>query len=370
MDLWRQLWGFFHHNKHLSVGILGGFFALLVGVWWIWPQSVSEGARLKPFLVETARVGKGPITRIYNTNGVLAAVKLVQLYPELDGRVEKTFIQQGTPVKEGQLLVQISDRLMRAQLQEAQAKLEFAKGEYNRSKYLYDQKFAAKSVLDEKKSRLEIAKAEEAIAKARVDQAKILAPFDGVIGLTKVSEGAMVNRNQELGTIVMLDPLYVDFSIPESFVKDITLGGNVYVEVDNGLPMEASIDAIDTRAQSGTHSIQVRALLDNKDHTMRPGQFARVEVNLGHDPNAILLPVAAVERQGKRSYVFLIIDNTAIEKDVVLGTQERDVVQVKEGLNGGETVVTVGQVNLHDGAFVKVAAPEKKSATKTNDVKS
>lgn len=360
MDFLQQFIAFYHRNKGVVIGAGGGLLtALVLLIFWLWPRDASVDVTVQPFLVEVARVERGPITRLYNTNGLLTAVKLVQLYPEIDGRVEQTFIQQGMPVKQGQLLIQLSDRLMRAQLQEAEAKMNFAQSEYRRSKELYDQKFAAKSVLDDKQSRLEVARAEVAIAKARVDQTRIEAPFDGVIGLTKVSEGAMVNRNQELGTILMLDPLYVDFSVPESFLKDITLGGTVYVEVDGGLPMEASIHAIDTKAQAGTHSVQVLALLDNKDHTMRPGQFARVAVNLGQESDAVLVPNAAVERQGTRSYVFLVIDNTAIEKQVVLGTKEGDVVQVKEGLNGGETVVTVGQVNLHDGAFVKAADPDK-----------
>ena len=327
MDFLQQFVAFYHQNKKLVLGAGGGLLVLAFALFWMWPRSASTGLKLRPFLVEVARVEKGPITRLYNTNGLLTAVKLVQLYPEIDGRVEQTFIQQGMPVKQGQLLIQLSDRLMRAQLQEAEAKMNFAQSEYRRSKELYDQKFAAKSVLDDKQSRLEVARAEVAIAKARVDQTRIEAPFDGVIGLTKVSEGAMVNGNQELGTILMLDPLYVDFSVPESFLKDVTLGGTVYVEVDGGLPMEASIHAIDTKAQAGTHSVQVLALLDNKDHTMRPGQFARVAVNLGQETDAVLVPNAAVERQGSRSYVFLVIDNTALEKQVVLGTKEGDVVQ-------------------------------------------
>ncbi|TGW14652.1 efflux RND transporter periplasmic adaptor subunit [bacterium NHP-B] len=364
MVSWRKIQSFIDTNKPLSIAVVALFLLGVVGLLFLlWPRGTGGGSKVRPFLVETAVAKRGPITRVYNTNGILAAVKTVQLYPELDGRIQKIHIKQGLPVKEGQLLVQLDDRLMCAQLQEAEAKLSLAESEYERTRNLWKQKFVAKAVLDEKKSRLNVAKAEVKIAKVRVDQAKVVAPFDGMIGLTKVSEGAMVNRNQELGIISMLDPLYVDFSVPESFLKDISVGSLVYVTVEgsNDLPMEAVIDAIDSRAQPGTHSIQMRALLENSGNEnsgnlMRPGQFARVAVDLGKDDNAVLVPMKAIEQSGTRFFVYIVLDNTAIQKEVVLGTREGDVVQIKEGLQGGEPVVTVGQVNIHDGAFVKTDA--------------
>lgn len=315
---------------------------------------------MKPVLVETKRVALGPVGRTYRATGELESVDFVQLLPEMEGRIQKMLIEQGMPVYKGQLLIQLDDRLLRAQLQEAKAKVTLAQAEYDRTKKLYDKQFVSRAIFDEKKFNLNAAEAALEIAKVRVEQTKIVAPFDGVVGLTKFSEGAMVSRSQEIGTIVMLDPLYVDFSVPESLVRDLEVGTPVEVTVDgtDGLPMEAKIKAIDSRAQTGTHSVRVRALLDNKEQLMRAGQFARVVVHLGDEQQALLVPMDAVDQEGDRFYVYTVLDGVALRKPVTVGVRSGTDMEIKEGLFEGDKVITVGHVNIYPGVSVIESEPE------------
>ncbi|MEH0002563.1 MAG: efflux RND transporter periplasmic adaptor subunit [Holosporaceae bacterium] len=329
--------------------------ALLLA-FFFWPRAKKPLLSLQPVLVEVEATKRGPITRSTSASGSLTAVKIVQLFPEIDGRVAEVFFQQGGAVKRGDLLVQLDDRLVCAQLHEAEARLNLATNEYDRTKKLLEKKYVSKSAFDEKKSKWDVAKAEVEIARVRRDQTKILAPFDGIIGLKKVSEGATINRSQEVATVLVLDPLYVDFSVPESQLKYMSVGDivDVTIEGTDVLPFEAIIEAIDSKAHVGTHSVQVRATLPNPDYRLRPGQFARVSLNLGKSEKALLIPAASLIQEGDLFYVFTILDKTAVKKEVTLGVRERGMVEVKDGLQDQETVVTVGQINLHDGAPVQI----------------
>lgn len=336
--------------------LLVGFGVLVFALFkWLSPQRVAS-FQIKPALVEVAVTKEGPISRVYNTNGVLAAVKKVSLFPEIEGRVSEILFKEGSAVKKGQVLMRMDDRLLEAQFNEAKARLNLAKSEYERSKSLYEKKFVARAVFDEKKSKFEIAKAEVDIAKIRLDQAKIIAPFAGVIGLKDVSEGATVNRSKEIATLLVLDPLYVDFSVPESLLKYLSSETIVDVTVDgfDVLPMEGKIDAVDSKANPGTHSIQVRATISNVQGQMRPGQFARVALNLGQEDKALLIPIQALLQEGDSFYVYTVIDKTAVRKEVQLGLRESGMVHVKDGLKPGDQVVVVGQINIQDGMAVQV----------------
>ncbi len=347
-------------NLHTTKGrlLIAGTAAplLLVLAFILWPRAKKPSLTLQPILVEVENVKRGSITRTSSANGTLTAVKQVHLFPEVDGRVTGVFFQQGGSVKKGELLVQLEDRMAKAQLHEAEARLDLAANEYDRTKKLLEKKFVAQAAFDEKKAKWNIAKSELEKAQAHMAQTKILAPFDGIIGLKKVSEGATITRSQEVATVLVLDPLYVDFSIPESQLKYLNVGDvvDVTIEGTDVLPFEATIEAIDSKAHSGTHSVQVRATLPNARYRLRPGQFARVSLNLGRSDNALLIPVRSIVQEGERFYVFSIMDKTAVKREVTLGVRESGMAEVKDGLREKEAVVTVGQINLHDGAPVQL----------------
>jgi len=356
---WKQFFSFFDPKTsvgRIGLGLLGIVCAGLIGGAWWWSRSTQDTfVAINPSLVETVVAKVGPISRVYNTNGVLAAVKIVQLFPEIDGRVKQIFFKQGAYVKKGDLLLQMDDRLLQAQLEEAKARLDLAESDFERATTLYNKKFLAKAMYDDKKAKRGIALAEVKIAKARVEQAKIAAPFDGVMSLLNVNEGATIIRNKDVATILVLDPLYVDFSVPESLFGYLSSDSTVDVWLGSqDLPIEGVIEALDSKVNPGTHSIQVRAKIPNEDNKMRPGQFSQVSLNLGQEKNAIVIPIQAVFQEGDSSYVYTVSDNIAIKKEVTLGVREQGQVHVKDGLKNGELVVVVGQINLQDSAPVRI----------------
>jgi membrane fusion protein (multidrug efflux system) len=185
-----------------------------------------------------------------------------------------------------------------------------------------------------------------------------------VVGLQNVSEGATVTRNKELLSLVSMETLYVDFSVPDSYLKYLTLGDTVDVMVeglDDLLGIECPIIAIDSQVRSSTHSITVRAEVRNDSEQMRPGQFARVTAAFGQEENALLIPVVAVEKDSDQTYVYLIVHDTAVKNDVTLGIRDNDMVQILDGVRKGDQIVVAGQIKLSDGVAVKVVRNEDAS---------
>jgi membrane fusion protein (multidrug efflux system) len=287
-----------------------------VVVWWMRPTPQLQDMDFAPVPVEVVRVRQGEVSRNHRTNGVLTAVKSVPLVTEVNGRVVEVLFEQGAVVKRGELLVRLDDRLLKAQLDEAEAKLLHAEAEYKSSKQLYDKKFLAEIAFKEKLAKREVAKSEVEIARVRVGQMEIRAPFDGIVGLCNVSEGATITQQQEITTVVDLDPLYVDFAIPDSLFKNFSPNLPVDVVVDDGLPIEARVAAVDARAVLGTHSVPVRAILENPGHRMRPGQYAQVTAYLGREDGALTIPMKAVVHEGEARFVYVVIDNVVVRQQV------------------------------------------------------
>lgn len=351
---------------------------LLCAVFFFWPraQQIQTANHFSP--VEVSKVKRGSISRLYSTNGVLSPVRYVQIFPEIDGRVEGVLFKQGSLVKKGEPLVLLDDRLLKAQLADAKARFDQADAEYQSAKKLHAKKFLADIEFKEKASKRAVAAAAVEVALLKVHQAEIRAPFDGMVGLSNVNEGSTINRQQEVTTLLALDMLYVDFSLPDSLLKDFSTDQpvDVFVEGFGVLPVEARVVAVDTKSTTGTHSVSVRSMLEKPLKGMRPGQFASVSVSLGNEDGALLVPAKSIIQEGRSSFVYSIIDNVAIRREVVLGGRESNLVQIKEGLKEGDYVVTVGQVNLRDGSSVKVlkkrqnapkADAEKPSAEGTTD---
>ena len=337
------------------------------GMWWykasknsLEPQKLTRA----PVSVEVTPVVERSVGRRVSTNGVLVAAQSVNLCPEVEGRIHKILFRQGQKVKKGDLLIQLDDSVAQAKLREAQAGLAFARSEYSRTKQLFDKSFGNKAALEKAAAEVAIREASVLAASVGVDQTKIIAPFDGVVGLQNVSEGSTVTRNKELLSLVSMESLYVDFSVPDSYLKYLTIGDSVDVMVeglDDLLGIECPIIAIDSQVRSSTHSITVRAEVRNDSEQMRPGQFARVTASFGQENNALLIPVVAVEKDTDQTYVYLIVHDTAVKTDLTLGMRDKDMVQVIDGVRKGDQVVVAGQIKLSDGMAVKVVRTDEAS---------
>lgn len=307
-------------------------------------------------VVEAVRAKLGTITRRITTNGSLVAFQSVTLMSEVEGKISEILFKQGAEVPAGTVLIKIDAVIYQIQVKEAQAKVNLAKSKYDRAEYLLAKGFGTPAARDEALATLRVNEAELAAAKLRLDQTQIRAPFGGFAGLKSVSIGTFVTKNQELLSFVDLKPIYVDFSVPESYAKDLQPGQEIdaVVESVDSLPITGEIIAIDPKADQATHSIHVRGELPNESLQLKPGEFVRVSLELGKEENVVLIPQVAVERDGEQNYIFLVIDGVAVRTEVTTGQKEGEMIQILDGVKEGNLVVTVGQLKIQDGYPVKL----------------
>ncbi|MDI9638561.1 efflux RND transporter periplasmic adaptor subunit [Geitlerinema splendidum] len=326
-------------------------------------KEVAEIVLKEPTPVEAVRAKSGPILRRINTVGSLSAIQSVTLRPQVNGKIEKIYFQGGARVKAGDPLFKIEDGIYKAKVAEAEAHLMVNRETYNRAIKLLEKNFGTPQERDKTYAEMMVAQAHLDEAKIQLENTLIKAPFEGVIGLSEVSVGALVSESVELANLVDLDPINVDFSIPESYLPFVHEGDIVDVTIEDFdiLPIEATIKAIAPEIEESTRTITIRAEMPNANLSYRPGEFARVLVLAGKIENAILIPATAIEREsgGEEEYVMLVVDNVAVRSTVSTGMKDGNDVEITHGVKANDLVVSAGQFKLRDGDEVNVVNLEE-----------
>jgi membrane fusion protein (multidrug efflux system) len=217
------------------------------------------------------------------------------------------------------------------------------------------------------RSEMLVQDSEVELIRAQIAKTEIRAPFDGVVGLRFVSEGAFVNATTRVATLQQIDRLKVDFAISERYAQRITAGQPVSFRVAGSDRAHAGrVYAIDPRIDASTRTILVRALCDNSEGHLLPGSFASLELTVADIPDALLIPAEAVEPGVDGKLVYVVQDGVAHLRRVQIGKRTAQAVQVVDGLAAGEKIVVSGLQQMGDGVTVNVlepmarAAPERK----------
>jgi membrane fusion protein, multidrug efflux system len=317
----------------------------------------------RPPSVEVARVETVRFTDDAQAVGSLRSRQSVVLKPEVSGRVTQLNFRDGEKVRRGQLLVQLDDQLPLAQLQQARAELSIAQANHKRNQELVAQNFISKRSVDESAANLEVAQAKLALARATADRLRILAPFDGIAGIRNVNVGDYLKDGAEIVNIEDLEAILVDFRLPERFQTKAQRGQTALVELDAlpGRKYTAIIQAIDPLVDANGRSIGLRGCIDNRKLELRPGMFARITAVFGERENARVIPEEAIVPQGARQFVIRLVDgpdqDTKIAQrvEVKVGIRRPGRVEITEGLQPGDVVVTAGQQRVQkDGMPVRV----------------
>lgn len=316
--------------------------------------------------VEVTQVKSARLVDDAQSVGSLKSRQNVVLRPEVAGRIQQIAFADGSRVRRGQLLVQMDDTLQKAELSQAQAQLSIARANLKRNEELVTEKFVAQRVLDESRAGLQVAEAQVQLAEARLARMRIVAPFDGTVGIRSVNLGDYVKDGADLVNLEDTSSLYVDFRLPERYQARVQVGQPVQVRFD-ALPDEkhqAKVQAVDPLVDANGRALLVRALLPMKAQSpLRPGMFARVTVVFGVEEAALMLPEEAVVPQGGKQVVFRLVKEgegdasklVSRRVEVALGTRRAGQVQVLDGLAVGDTVVVAGQQRLQkDGTPVRV----------------
>lgn len=312
--------------------------------------------------VEVARAVSMPLPRGVSAVGTLRSENAVTLRPEITGRISDINFTEGSRVAKGQVLVRLDDSVVRAQLQQAQANLNLAASQHRRARELSNQGFISKQAHDEAGSQLKVQQATVALARAQLGKTVIVAPFDGLIGLRQVSVGDYVSPGTDLVPIESIDLLQVDFRVPERYLTQIHVGQKLLLRFDAmpGLVRDGLVGAVNPLVDVGGRSILLRANVPNTDDILRPGLFARVQLQFA-EGKALVVPEAALVSSEEARYVYRVDHGKAERRLVQTGLRRNGVVEVLEGLTEGDQVVVAGVQKIADGAAVHIlpaAAPD------------
>ncbi|MDX1375991.1 MAG: efflux RND transporter periplasmic adaptor subunit [Burkholderiales bacterium] len=330
----------------------------------------QKPAAAKPFPptpVRAVRATSAPAVDVARAVGSLRADESVMIRPEIAGRVARIAFNEGQRVQRGELLVALDDAEYRALVASSasQAKLEAQRLE--RAEDLFKKKFISSQALDEQRANYARALAKQREDEAKLAKTQVYAPFSGVVGLRQVSEGAFVAAGTDIARLDKIDVIKLDFRVPEIHLARLAAGQPVRVAVDAypDTQFAGQIYAIEPAVDEQTRTVQVRARVGNPDLQLRPGMFARVNLQLGVREQAVWVPEQAIVPRGRDSYVFRVVDGKAQEVLVRTGARKVGEVEIVDGIAAGDLVVTEGNHRLRPGAAVAVTgggAPPKPKA--------
>lgn len=306
-------------------------------------------------LVEVTQPERSLVRDELITFGSLRSDESTVIRPELGGRLAAVHFREGEAVKAGELLVSLDDAIARAELAQAQANLDLAEKSFQRTQLLFTRGASNAQAQDEAQSQQQAARASLALAQARLDKTQIRAPYDGVLGLRQVSVGDYLSAGQDLVNLEVLDPLKVDFRIPQKAVSQVRLGQAIELSLDAypGERFKGAIIALNPRLDEVGRSQAIRAQVDNQDQRLKPGQFVKVSVILAERPQALLIPEEAVMPMGQLLFVNLVVDGKVERRQIRIGQRLRGKAEVVEGLQGDETLISAGWQKVAPGRAVR-----------------
>jgi membrane fusion protein, multidrug efflux system len=298
--------------------------------------------------------------------GTLRAVKGADLSLEVSGVVDAISFDSGDDIKEGAALLKLRSDDDAAKLVSLQATAELSELTYQRDLKQFKIQAVSQATLDTDVANLKNAKAQVAQQQAILDKKTLRAPFAGHLGIRAVDLGQYLGAGTTIVTLQALDPIYLDFFVPQQAIDQLRLRQTVTVRVDayKDQTFEGEISALNPKVDTATRNVQVRATLKNPDHKLLPGMYATVAIATGAPANYITLPQTAITYNPYGDTVYIVDGKAAAaggkpqqvarQTFVTIGPTRGDQVAVLKGVNDGETIVTSGQIKLHNGSPVLI----------------
>lgn len=297
--------------------------------------------------------------------GTMEAVHGVTVSADLPGVVEKILFESGQSVHAGDVLVVLDTRQERAQLASLEAQSELARVNFGREQQLLDAGVISRLEYDQATAQQKATEANVAEIRATIERKTIRAPFSGILGIRKVNLGQYLSAGSAVVPLQSLNPIYVNFGVPQQSVREVRVGGNLHVTSEDiaGHVFTGKVTALDSVVDETTRNIQVQATLANPEGKLRPGMFVQVDVGLGANRSVITLPASAINYAPYGNSVFVITDLKDPKGKTFRGVRQQfvkvegsrgDQVAVISGVNPGDEVVTSGVFKLRNGAAVTV----------------
>jgi membrane fusion protein (multidrug efflux system) len=328
-------------------------------------QERMTAMMIPPATVSTAIAPSDVWQRQFHAVGSLAAVQGVTVSNQIEGSVAKIAFESGQRVKTGDLLIQQDVSTDEAVLRGLVAQADLARITLVRARELRANSTNSQADLDSAEAQFRALTSAVDDARALIGKKTIKAPFSGLLGIRQVNLGQFLPAGGPIVTLQNLDPIYVNFTLPQGEVADLRVGQTVRVTVDAypGAVFEGKVNALNSKVDDATRNIQVQATLANSDERLLPGMFASVDLILPHEDHFVTLPETAIVYNPYGNAVY-VIERTKTEAGsellvarqhfVTLGETRGDEVAVVKGINAGDEVVTAGQLKLHNGSPVVV----------------
>ena len=333
------------------------------------PAAAQAQAAAKPqgLPVKAVPVRVGQVAEDVTAVGSLLAEESVIIRPEIDGRIVALLFQEGQAVSGGTPLVTIDSAEVEAQVAGVKADLRTEEQRLARTQELFEQKFISKDALDVQNGNTARLRAKLREAESRVAKTVIRAPFSGTVGLRQVSPGAYVKAGSDIVRLESIGSLKVDFRIPEVYLAKVRPNQEIALRLDAypGEEFRGHVYAVEPVIDEKTRTILMRARIPNKGNKLKPGMFARVVVTLENRLNALLVPEQAIWPQGQDIYVFRVVEGKAALTKITIGNRQPGQVEIIQGLNPNDIVITEGQMKLRDGAPVMVMTPPPEASPAT-----
>ena len=297
-----------------------------------------------------------PMPQSITAVGSLRSDESITVRPEVAGRISEILFKEGERVSRGATLIRLDPAINQAEVEQGRANLKLAKSKYDRAVDLAKSNFISGQARDEAENNLRVAEAGVHLAEARLAKMEIRAPFAGIIGLRVVSVGDYAKEGSDIVNLESIDPLKVDFRVPEVYLKQIQVGQTLHVSLDAipGKTFEGKVFAVNPLVDAAGRAIVIRALVRNPDTSLRPGMFARVRLITRNLQDALAVPEQAIVPQGDDQYVFKITDGRAMRVKVEVGQRRDGKVEIVKGLEPTDMVVTAGHLKIRDGVPVTI----------------
>jgi membrane fusion protein (multidrug efflux system) len=325
--------------------------------------STTVFSNQKPTAVFVANVERVFFVDEVEALGTLQATENVNLTSSVTERITKINFDDNQRVKQGHVLVEMNVSEEKAELAEESYRLDEALSQVERVRALVQRSSASKSTLDERERELNTAKARLGAIQSRINQKRIVAPFDGVVGIRNISVGALAQPGMLITTIDDDRKMKLDFSIPEVFLSSLKIGLTIEAKA-SAYPKQifkGTVTSVDSRIDPITRSVMARAVLRNDDRLLKAGMLMSVQLNK-NPRQTLIVPEEALVTIGNENAVMLVqnTEDVKVKRQVVeLGARRKGSVEILSGLNEGQQVVTHGTLKVRDGSLISIRAIEK-----------
>lgn len=350
-------------NKFIKWGIVAIIIAVLavMGIRTFSPKvneeiketPAAKGKQSRDLNVKAVVLQPTTISDEFFVSGSIIPDEEVDLSFETSGKIIDIFFKEGTRVSKGDLLAKINDAPLQAELNKLKAQLKLYTDRMYRQNALLEKEAVSQEAFQEAETNLATLQAEIDKVTANIEQTELRAPFDGIIGLRQVSQGTYASPTTTIARLTKTNPLKIDFAVPERYAGTLKAGTNLSFTVEGDLDeKKAKIYALDSHVNRDTRTFSVRALYDNSDGKLYPGRYVSIALTTQTFENTLAVPSQAIISEMGIDKVFLYKSGKALPVEIKKGVRTESIVQVLEGINPGDTVITTGTMQLRTGQKV------------------